>query len=69
MKDMDCVKRLRQKIQVARPSLERRGNPIEAVQRTLEIVLDYIEFMVTLCEDDDEDREASEKQWEESTKT
>lgn len=46
---------LRQKIKKAKLGVQPTGNVTEGVRLTLETVLDYLEFMVTPCEDCDED--------------
>lgn len=59
---MEKSAELRQKIRETRPYIRPEGDAREGIRRTLEIVLDYIEFMVT--PEDDDDREDSDRQWD-----
>jgi len=53
MKDADKIKDMKKQIEELRPCLLPSGQINEAVHKSLCLLVDYIEFMITPCEDDD----------------
>ena len=55
MKDIDRIEELRSQIQETRRFLTPSSNPYEAVRLSLLLIVNYIEFMVTPGDDDEEE--------------
>lgn len=53
MKDCERVELIRQKIIETRKDLSPEGQMAEGIRKSLDLLVDYIEFMVTPCEDDE----------------
>lgn len=53
MKDKDKVQAMKNQIEDLRPYLSLEGDPRECIRKSLCLIVDYIEFMITPCEDDE----------------
>ena len=54
MSEVDKLKSLREGVAQVKPYLQPSGDVSECIRRCLSLLVDYIEFMVTPAEDNDE---------------
>jgi hypothetical protein len=54
VKDKEKIDLMKECIKHMRPYLEPEGNSTEAIRLCLKLFVDYIDFMLTPCEDDEE---------------